>query len=230
MLVHLIWLSQRKNLSNFLKWEILRHFDSPERAYFAESYEAIEGLTCQGNESLLDKNLTSARTILEQCEKKHLQILTILDQAYPSKLRNISDPPLILYYKGRLPDFESTAAIGAVGTRKATPYGLQAAKRLGYQLGKSGGIVVSGLAWGIDAMAMEGALMAGAPVVGVLGCGADQIYPLKNKELFQNTERFGCILSEYPPETPALSWHFPQRNRIISGLCDGVLVVEVSIL
>ena len=116
--------------------------------------------------------------------------------------------------------------ISVVGTRHASAYGLQAAQRLGYQIGACGGIVVSGMALGIDAMAMNGGLMGGAPVVGVLGCGADQIYPLKNRQLFRDTERYGCILSEFPPETPAAPWHFPKRNRIISGLSDGVLVVE----
>ena len=226
MLAHWVWLAHRPNLSDCLKWEILQKFGDPEKVYFAESYENIENLTREGYDSLMDKNLASSRKIMETSVSRHLQILTIQDPAYPEKLRNISDPPLILYYKGQLPDFDSTAVIAAVGTRKASPYGLQAAKRLGYQIGKCGGMLVSGMAWGIDAMAMEGALMAGAPVIGVLGCGADQVYPLRNKQLFQNMERYGCILSEFPPESPALSWHFPRRNRIISGLSDGVLVVE----
>ena len=226
MLAHWIWLAHRPNLSDWLKWEILQQFGDPEKVYFAESYEAVEGLTREGFQSLMDKDLGEAHKILEACVNKRLHILTIQDGAYPERLKQIADPPLVLYYKGQLPDMDSTAVISVVGTRRASPYGLQAAKRLGYQIGKCGGILVSGMAWGIDAMAMNGALMGGAPVVGVLGCGADQIYPLKNKQLFQDTERYGCILSEFPPESPGLPWHFPRRNRIISGLSDGVLVVE----
>ena len=226
MLAHWLWLAHRPNLSDYLKWELLRQYGDPEKVYFAENFQGVDGLTRQGFDSLMDKSLQQSQKILEVCLEKHLHILTIQDETYPEKLKHIPDPPLILYYKGQLPDLESTAVISVVGTRHASAYGLQAAQRLGYQIAKCGGIVVSGMALGIDAMAMNGALMGGAPAVGVLGCGADQIYPLKNRQLFQDTERYGCILSEFPPETGAAPWHFPKRNRIISGLSDGVLVVD----
>ena len=164
--------------------------------------------------------------ILEDCQKKRLNILTIQDAAYPSRLKNIPDPPLVLYYKGQLPDFDSEPVIGVVGTRKASAYGLTVAKRMGYQIGKCGGLVVSGMAYGIDGLAMSGALTAGAKTVGVLGCGADIVYPQSNRSLFRDVERYGCILSEFAPGQPAAKWTFPMRNRIISGLSCGVLVVE----
>ena len=113
-----------------------------------------------------------------------------------------------------------------VGTRSASPYGLTAAKRMGYQIAKCGGTVVSGMAFGIDGMAMRGALTAGGSVVGILGCGADIVYPVSNRSLFADTENYGCIMSEFPPGTPPMKYHFPKRNRIISGLSCGVLVVE----
>ena len=113
-----------------------------------------------------------------------------------------------------------------VGTRKASAYGLTVAKRMGYQIGKCGGLVVSGMAYGIDGLAMSGALTAGAKTVGVLGCGADIVYPQSNRSLFRDVERYGCILSEFAPGQPAAKWTFPMRNRIISGLSCGVLVVE----
>lgn len=116
--------------------------------------------------------------------------------------------------------------IGVVGTRKASAYGLQTAKRMGYQIGKCGGVVVSGMAFGIDSMAMSGALTAGQKVIGVLGCGADIVYPPSNRALYRDTEAYGCILSEFPPGTPPVKWNFPKRNRIISGLSCGVVVVE----
>lgn len=229
MLAHWVWLAHRPNLPDWLKWEILQKFGDPEQVYFADDFQNIDGLTKDGFQSLMDKDLSGSEEILEKCLRKHLHILTIQDGAYPRKLKNIQDPPLILYYKGQLPDFDGNAVIGVVGTRHGTPYGLQVAKRMGYQIARSGGIVVSGMALGIDAMAMSGALLGNGPVVGVLGCGADQIYPLKNKGLFEDMGRFGCILSEFPPETPAMAWHFPRRNRIISGLSSGVLVVEAPI-
>ena len=226
MLAHFIWLAHRPNLSDRLKWELLQHFGSPDGVYFAEDYEGAGEIRQEAYESLMDKSLQQAESILETCLKEHLRILTIEDPAYPSALRNIFDPPLILYYKGRLPDFNANAVISVVGTRRGTVYGQQAARRLGYQIGKCGSIVVSGLALGIDAMAMEGALLGGSPVAGVLGCGVDVVYPVKNRELYRDTQKYGCLLSELPPGTPAYSWNFPRRNRIISGLADGVLVVE----
>ena len=183
-------------------------------------------LSAEARAALLDKNLESSGKILEECEKKRLNILTIQDAAYPSRLKNIPDPPLVLYYKGQLPDFDAEPVIGVVGTRKASAYGLTVAKRMGYQIGKCGGLVVSGMAYGIDGLAMSGALTAGAKTVGVLGCGADIVYPQSNRSLFRDVERYGCILSEFAPGQPAAKWTFPMRNRIISGLSCGVLVVE----
>lgn len=228
MLVHWIWLATRPDINDTVKVEILRHFQDPEAAFFADedSYSGIEGLAAEGIASLMDKNLRQAEEILRECERADLHILTWQDAAYPARLRNITDPPLVIYYKGRLPDFDGYPLIGVVGTRKASAYGLTAAKRMGYQIAKCGGIVVSGMAYGIDGMAMRGALTAGMPVVGILGCGADMVYPPSNKALFADMERYGCIMSEFPPGTPPYKWNFPKRNRIISGMSCGVLVVE----
>ena len=132
----------------------------------------------------------------------------------------------MLYYRGTLPSFEELPVIGVVGTRQATPYGLTSAKRLGYQIASCGGCVVSGMATGIDGVAMKGALTAGGTVVGVLGCGADVVYPASNRWLYADAEKYGCLLTEFPPGTPPIGRNFPRRNRIISGLGCGVLVVE----
>lgn len=228
MIVHWIWLATRPNISDRVKVELVRHFQDPEAVFFADSdsYRAIDGLSPEGKAALEDKNLRQAEEILNQCDRESLRILTYRDVAYPSRLKNISDPPLVFYYKGRLPDFDGSPLIGAVGTRSATPYGMTVAKRLGYQIAKCGGILVSGMAAGIDGMAMRGALTAGGTVVGILGCGAEQVYPLSNRALFKDTEAYGCIMSEFPPGTPPVGWNFPKRNRIISGLSNGVLVVE----
>ncbi len=228
MLAHWIWLATRTNITDRVKVELVRHFQDPEGVFFADSasYDQIEDLTPAGKESLADKDLGPAEKILRTCQKEGLRVLTYQDAAYPKRLKHIPDPPLVFYYKGTLPDFDDAPVIGVVGTRKASLYGMTAAKRLGYQIGKCGGILVSGMAAGIDAMAMAGALTAGATVVGILGCGAEQIYPKSNRALFADTERYGCILSEFPPETPPFGWNFPKRNRVISGLSNGVLIVE----
>lgn len=228
MLVHWIWFATRQGLGDRVKAALLQHFRDPEDIFFADSgaFEPIQELTQEGAAALQDKNLGPSEEILEACRRKKIQVLTCRDAAYPRRLWNIPDPPPVLYYKGCIPELDALPTIAVVGTRKASAYGLTTAKRMGYQLGSCGGAVVSGMASGIDAMAMSGALTAGGPVVGVLGCGADQIYPLSNRALFRDTEAYGCILSEFPPGTPPLGRNFPRRNRIISGLSNGVLVVE----
>ena len=228
MIVHWIWLATRPGISDHLKTELVRHFQDPENIYFAdtESYQAIEDLSPEGLDALKDKDLSRAEHIQEDCRRENIGILTYRDAAYPQRLKNISDPPPVFYYKGQLPDFDGRPLIGVVGTRSASAYGLTAAKRLGYQIASCGGTVVSGMAYGIDGMAMRGALTAGGTVIGVLGCGADMVYPVSNRTLFADTESYGCILSEFPPGTPPLARNFPRRNRIISGLSCGVLVVE----
>ena len=228
MLVHWIWLSTRPHISDRLKVELVRRFQDPETIYFADadSFSQVEGLSAEGLAALADKKLTEAEKILRDCQRENLGILTYLDAAYPARLKNISDPPLVFYYKGRLPDFDGSPLIGVVGTRKASVYGMTAAKKLGYQIARCGGIVVSGMAYGIDGMATRGALTAGTPAIGILGCGADVVYPPSNRGLFEDMEQYGCLLSEFVPGTPPLGRNFPKRNRIISGLSCGVLVVE----
>lgn len=228
MRVHWIWLAHRPAVNDRAKAALLRHFRDPEDIFFADdaAFDHIEGLTKEAKEALRDKELGPAEKILEACDRERLQILTYRDMAYPLGLKNISDPPVVLYYKGHLPDFDALPVIGVVGTRKASAYGMTTAKRLGYQIARCGGVVVSGMAAGIDAMAMHGALAGGQKAVGVLGCGADVVYPKCNQSLFRDVEAYGCILSEFPPGTQPVKWNFPRRNRIISGLSNGVLVVE----
>ena len=212
MLEYWIWLAHTSAVPAQEKPGLLEQFPRPEDIYYAkgESQDA----------------LSAARRILKDCRRLHIQVVTFADADYPSRLKHIPDPPMVLYYKGSLPDFENNPAIGIVGTRKASSYGLQTARRLGYQIGKCGAVVVTGMAYGIDAMAASGALTAQQCVVGVLGCGVDLVYPKSNKELFRKTEQCGCLISEFAPGTPPLRYNFPKRNRIISGLSNGVLLVE----
>lgn len=228
MLEHWIWLAHRSAVSDRLKIELLQHFGTPEHVYFASEEELVQfgKLKSEALESLLDRNLTASRKIQDSCSAGNIRTLTFFDEAYPERLKNIYDPPILLYYKGTLPDFDSLPGIAVVGTRKASAYGTGAARRLGFEISSCGGLVVSGLADGIDAAAMNGALLTGKPTVGVLGCGVDVIYPRSNKTLFADVMRYGCILSEFAPGTEPFRWHFPKRNRIISGLSCGVVVVE----
>jgi DNA processing protein len=150
--------------------------------------------------------------------------ISIQNTAYPDQLRQIDNPPKYLYIRGTLPK-DSLVAI--VGTRKATNYGLKATYQITSGLAKTGAVIVSGLALGIDAIAHRAALDAGGKTVAVLACGLDQIYPASNHDLAEEIlETGGALVSEYEPGTPPLKHHFPERNRIIAGLSMGVIVTE----
>ena len=221
-----LWLALHPELSEPEKGKLAR-CGNPEDLFFPDREglwpEELDGLVKKARSS---RDLKAAEQTLARCAREGIRILTLEDERYPVRLKNIPDPPLVLYYKGTLPDLDAVPAIGVVGTRKASAYGITTARQLGWQIAKCGGAVVSGFAAGIDGAAMEGALMAGGTVVGVLGCGVEQIYPKSNRGLFARMVDDGCIISEYPPGTPPNKWNFPRRNRIISGLSSGVLVVE----
>lgn len=228
MLIHWIWLSRLPQLTLRQKISLLEQFRDPEDIFRASEdvFFQVENLTEKMLDSLGNKDLTESRNILTACNEKNISILTYGDGAYPSKLKNIENPPLVLYYKGFLPDWEQVPVIGIVGTRKASAYGLQMAERMGQQIAASGSLVVSGGAGGIDTQALWGAIQSGKKVVAVSGCGADVVYPAKNKELYAQIEKQGCVLTEFIPGTPPHAWNFPQRNRIISGLSNGVVIME----
>lgn len=207
---------------------LLEHFGSPEAVFFAEEeeFKKIEGLGKAEIDSLIHKNLIGARKILAECENRGFRVITINDAEYPARLKNISNPPIILYVGGRLPAVDEEAAVAVAGTRDCTPYGIKTAERIGYEIAKAGGLVVSGLARGIDSAATRGALRAGGRVVGVIGSGLDVVYPPQNRALFNDVMSTGAIISEYPPGTEAYRSNFPARNRILSGISVGVVIIE----
>lgn len=163
--------------------------------------------------------------ILARLEERDIAVVTLADEDYPSMLAEIPDPPPALFVDGEVPS-GPTAAL--VGSRKASATGIEAARTLGRALGERGVCVASGLALGIDAAAHEGALEAGGPTIGVLGCGIDVVYPRSNRRLFRRVKDGGGILSEYYLGEAPLQWRFPARNRIIAGLSDVVVVVEAA--
>lgn len=225
MLEHWIWLAGLPQLQTWQKLSLLQHFHDPEELYNA-SASALSQVSSQLATLLQNKDLTPARAILRACREKNIQLVTLPDDAYPRRLRNTADAPLLLYYKGHLPDWDAQPVIGIVGTRKASPYGLSVAKQLSSQISVCGGLVVSGGAAGIDTLALQGALACGKKTVAILACGLDWVYPKSNASLFDRILENGCLLSEYPPGQQPLRWHFPERNRIISGVSNGVLIVE----
>ena len=159
-----VWLTALPGLSNRSRLLLLERYGSPEDVYYADAEELAltEGLTPGQAQLLSDKSLTRADRILADCARGDIFLLTMQDAAYPARLRDIFDPPVLLYGKGSLPLFDEEAAIAVVGTRSCTPYGLRCAHRMGYELARQGAVVVSGMAKGIDGAAMRGALQAGA--------------------------------------------------------------------
>ena len=222
-----IWLSCVRNVRAIAKCQLLEELGGPEGVYHAGRDELIyAGAMPSEAERLMDKGLAEAERVLEACERSHTRILTLQDAEYPDRLRGIPDPPAALFIRGRLPAVDECAVIGIVGTRKATPYGLRMAQRLGADIAAGGGVVVSGLAEGCDSVAMEAALRANGTVIGVLGTSIEKVYPAKNRWLFRETEGRGALVSEHGPGVRTFASDFKARNRIISGLSLGVAVVE----
>ncbi|SHH63733.1 DNA processing protein [Sporobacter termitidis DSM 10068] len=226
-----VWLSTRPGVGAGAANRLLEWFGTPEQVFFADekSYADIPSLRKNDLAALGDKNLLAAKKALEACEENGYRIVTLFDGDYPARLRNIPDPPVVLYVRGRLPVMDEEAAVAVVGTRSCTPYGTKAAERMGYELARHGCLVVSGLARGVDSCAALGALRAGGRVVGVIGSGLDIVYPPENGQLFEDVASTGAIISEYAPGTPVAGEHFPQRNRIMSGVSVGVAVIEAPL-
>ena len=166
-----------------------------------------------------------ARTTVECITSAGWQWLIPGDGQYPKLLAATADPPLGLFVRGRL---EERSTVAIVGSRKATPYGIQVARLLGEELGNAGVVMVSGMARGVDEAAHRGALTAGGPSWAVWGTGPDRIYPPEHGELAEELAANGALITEYPPGTPPRRHHFPERNRILSGLAQAVVVVEAA--
>ena len=222
-----LWLALLPKMSDTDKLHMLRLAGNPE-VLFRSDKAALLSLSPEEKRwlPLLDKSLDRAQAVMDRCNVLGIRLIPLNHFAYPPMLRAISDPPLLLYCKGELPDPNHIPLIGVVGTRKCSQYALSMARDLGYGLGQHGAGIVSGMAAGVDGAVTQGALQADAPAVGVLGCGLDVIFPKSNEALYAQMERKGCLLSEFPPGTPATKWNFPRRNRIISGLSVAVVVVE----
>lgn len=220
-----LWLTTR-GLSARQCYMLQHHFGSPEAVFFADetALRQVEGMRESALCQLRDKSLDVPRRILEDCYARQIRLLTIGDGEYPDRLRNLYDPPLVLYVRGQLPPVQEMPALAVVGTRHPGPGGERPTRKICRELAAAGMLLVSGMALGIDAAAHEGALEVGMPTLAVLGCGVDVIYPPQHDRLYREILECGAVLSEYPPGEEPASYHFPQRNRIITGLCDAVLV------
>ncbi len=224
------WLSCRIGVQNADFVRLILKYESPYEIYSADENDlsATEGVSSRTVKALLDKRLDEASGIISFCVKTGVGILPYSDDKYPNRLRMLPDPPVLLYVKGNIPDMNNLVCIAVVGTRRMSEYGREYAYRIAYELGAAGAVVVSGMALGIDGVAACGALSGGGVTVAVLGSGIDVTYPREHEKLMKIITENGAVVSEYPPGTPPAGEHFPVRNRIISGMCQGTLVVEAD--
>lgn len=174
------------------------------------------------------RDMRKPQEILKRCEALSVRPLPLWSPEYPQRLRDISDPPAVLYVRGTLPDLNTLPSFAVVGPRNATAYGLLHAERLAFQLSRSGACVISGMAIGVDTAAHRGALTGGMPTVAVFGTAIDRCYPASNRPLLEEILKTGAAVSEYYPGRASKPYCFPQRNRIISGLSLGVVVTEAA--
>ncbi|MCI9263423.1 MAG: DNA-protecting protein DprA [Oscillospiraceae bacterium] len=228
-LKYFLWLTTRKGFQTGEVNGLLSYFGTPEAIYFAqgEEYDLL-GLSERKKQALKDKDLGEAEKILENCDRLGIHIMTIQDADYPERLGQIYDPPCVLYWMGKPLNVDDQLTVGVVGTRKSTPYGDDLAGRLGLDLARAGAVLISGMAEGIDSRGLRGALRGGGSVISVLAGGLDVVYPKENRYLYRDVVTAGTLLSEYPPGTEPAGFHFPVRNRIISGLSMGLVVVEAG--
>lgn len=180
-------------------------------------------------EALCDKRLDNAMKIMNYCSLSGTGLLCYDDSAYPVSLKTLKDPPILLYYSGTLPDLNKKLCVSMVGTRKMSEYGMRTAYKIAYEVAAAGAVVVSGMALGIDGIAACGAISGGGKTVAVLGCGIDIVYPPSHAKLRDIIKNNGAVITEYPPATEPRGYNFPMRNRIISGLGQGTVVIDADI-
>ena len=227
-LLHWLWLSLSVKAGGESFRKLYDSLGTVSEIYSADEdvLKSVIGSRSGDFNALLDKDLEKAKEVLEFCRSKNVGILLYSDERFPENLRKIKNPPVLLYYRGNLPDFKNELCISIVGTRSVSDYGRKNAFYVARDLAKSGALIVSGMAIGIDGVALAGALSEGRPTVAVIGSGIDVCYPSQHKRLAREIVKRGCVMTEYAPGTRPLGANFPVRNRIISGLSEAVAVIE----
>jgi DNA processing protein len=208
---------------------LLQHFETPEKILSASraQLERVEGIGSEVAEAIVSwKGRVDLAAELRRIEESKCRVVIESDAEYPALLKQIYDPPILLYVKGTIP---AGQLIALVGSRQTTPYGMETSRRFAGQLTRAGMIVVSGGARGIDTAAHEGALKAGGKTVAVLGTGINLVFPSENAELFERIAAQGALVTQFPFNRPADKQSFPIRNRIVAGMSHGTVVIEANL-
>lgn len=207
---------------------LAKAFSSPDEVFSTDDESIADALGSHRRDirRLCRRDLSEAERVVAFCSSHRISILTWFDDDYPASLREVDKPPAILFLSGDRSLLNDRRTVGIVGTRTPSDYASRMTFDVAADLATCGAVVVSGMAYGIDGVAAAGAMAAGGKTVAVLGCGLDMTYPAKHGKLRKEIEKNGLLVSEYPPGSPPERFHFPERNRIISGLSSGVFVAE----
>lgn len=226
---YLIWLQLTVGVGKAIK-PILDYFGSAENLYNSNYLQrkVCPNITDKMLDAMEKTPIEKADEIIDICKKHRWDIITFDDESYPEKLKEIYDPPTVLYVDGKMPDIDNMLSISVVGTRKPSNYAKSVARVISKGLARCNSVIVSGGALGIDTSAHIGAMECGGVTVAVMGCGLGSNYLASNEDLRRRITEKGAVISEFPPFTPASRFTFPMRNRIISGLADGVFVAEAG--
>lgn len=230
--VYSIWLQQVLGYASCKVESIINEFNTAENFYKAARLQKTYSKVLDGK--ILQKakyvSLASAEKVLKKCDDLNINVISIEEEQYPKALKEIYNPPMVLYTKGKQLNLENNISISLVGSRKTSDYGKETAFNLSYKLAKCGINIISGGALGIDTMALKGAISAkSSNIIAVVATGLDVYYPKVNEKLYKFLENHGTIISEFPPSTTARPGFFPIRNRIMSGISQGVIIVEAAI-
>ena len=225
-----IWFSRIENLNPKKLLDLLEKFKNPKELFNKTKEELIK-YNIKEKDAEKITNIQYKRNLneyVEYMQKNKIELITIYDKYYPKRLKKIYDPPIVLYLKGNK-EILNNLSIAIVGCRLCTSYGKKIAKKIAYNLSENNINIISGLARGIDTFSHIGALKGKAKTIGIMGCGLDRVYPAENKDLFEEIIKTGgAVISEYVIGTKPVAKNFPRRNRIISGMSNGVLVVEAK--
>lgn len=225
---YLFWLANVLEIGAVTLRRLFNHFNSARAVYEAPPKDLMGLFKIPQSKAeviIAHRDKWKLAGEWEDFLRKGIGFVTIGDDNYPKRLKNIYDPPFALFYIGELPD-DDKKTVAIVGARECTPYGKEAAYRMGANFARADTVVISGLARGVDSYGHKGALSEGGKTYGVLGCGVNIVYPPENGELYKEIAKTGGVISEFPPDSPPVQKGFPMRNRIIAGLSQAVYVVE----
>lgn len=226
-IIYWIWLSLVCKYNYNISEKLLLNFNNDAKKIYNATDSELEEIFKKRVKSF-PKDLEEAKNIYSYCEKNNVGILHAGHEYYPRRLLRIENKPVLLYYMGKIPDIDSKLCIACVGTRRMTEYGKRLAYTISYDLSRSGAVIVSGMAEGVDSICHRAAIDAFGETIAVFGCGIDVVYPKFNENLMNELIARGTIMTEYHPGTPPNSQNFPNRNRIMSGISEGTVVIEAN--